>query len=200
MPTYFASIGLPLDELIADELQSLGGCGSRIIVESFEQIGARRVPGARGPRPLRVPARVDAARPPTWSRGLGAKALPYSAQLTDAGLARLAQGGRRRQRRQAACCGCGGDAVATDLVEPGPRLRALRLHLDATPREPVPHAALPPRSKAADWGDWRAEFADAARHRRRRHLRRPPGPRRRGPRRGLSRGGASPVAPRIGRP
>src|SRR5690606_41929270 len=41
-PTYFASIGLPLDELIADELRAWDD-GGRTIVECFEQTVLREI-------------------------------------------------------------------------------------------------------------------------------------------------------------
>jgi glycerophosphoryl diester phosphodiesterase len=86
--TYFASMGLPLDELLAAEL---GGwaTGENLIVEAFEQTVLGQLRG-RG-LPGRSVFLVDAAGSPAdlVSRD-GAAARTYAEHLTDAGLARLA--------------------------------------------------------------------------------------------------------------
>jgi len=153
-PTYFASIGLALDGPIADELRPWDG-GDRIIVECFEQtvLGEIRERGIPGRYVYLVEARGSA---PDLRARFGAKALPYAAQLTDAGLARLAKEV---------------DGISVDktlLLKPGEAHEGLvaRAHaagltvfswtlrpenrfLDARFR-----SGAPPR----DWGDWRGEF------------------------------------------
>ena len=87
-PTYFASIGLPLDGPIADELRPWDG-GARIIVECFEQtvLGEIRERGIPGRYIYLLEAKGAA---PDLRARFGAKATSYAAQLTDAGLSRLA--------------------------------------------------------------------------------------------------------------
>lgn len=152
--TYFASIGLPLDELVAEELRGWDD-GSRTIVESFEQtvLGELRQRGVRGRFVYLVEARGSA---PDLVARCGRQALPYSEQLRDAGLARLARDGI--------------DGVSLD--------KALLMHADGAELVARAHAAgldvftwtLRPENKfltpkhrvgasASDWGDWRAEFA-----------------------------------------
>jgi glycerophosphoryl diester phosphodiesterase len=85
---YFASIGLPLDELFAAEIAGWA-TGENLIVEAFEQTvleGLRR----RG-----VPGRYmflidDAGSPADLVARYGARARTYADHLTDTGLARLA--------------------------------------------------------------------------------------------------------------
>jgi len=90
---YFASIGLPLDELIAAELGPWSSAQpGRLIVEAFEQtvLGQLRVRG--------VPAEYvylleKAGSPADLVAQYGAAALSYAGHLTDAGLARLRASG-----------------------------------------------------------------------------------------------------------
>ena len=147
-------------------------------------------------------------RPRISWRGSGRQAPSYTAQLSDAGLAKLAAEvdgisvDRSRLLKVA-----GGAAVATDLVS---RAHASGLSVFAWTLRPENRFLTPPfrrGSKAADWGDWRGEFRMLSGRRPGRRLLRPPGSRRRGPRRRLRRlpavvraGAASGVAPRIGRP
>ena len=86
--TYFASLGLPLDELFANEVAAWA-TRSTLVVESFEQTVLARV------RQRNVHARyvylIEASGSPAdLVAQFGRKALPYSAHLTSAGLARLA--------------------------------------------------------------------------------------------------------------
>lgn len=151
-PTYFASIGLPLDGLVADELRAWDD-GGRTIVECFEQtvLGEIRERGVRGRFVYLIEARGSA---PDQVARFGAKALPYSAQLTDAGLPRLAKGV---------------DGISLDksmLLRPdGPALvaRAHAAGLDVftwTLRPENRFLTVPHRvgKVARDWGDWRGEF------------------------------------------
>jgi glycerophosphoryl diester phosphodiesterase len=151
-PTYFASIGIPLDELIADELKAWDD-GDRIIVECFEQtvLGEIRERGVRGRFIYLIESRGSA---PDLVAKFGAKALPYSAQLTDAGLARLA--------KQV-------DGVSVDkslLLRPtGPalvtRAHAVGLEVYTWTLRPENRFLAPPHRVGkvpSEWGDWRTEF------------------------------------------
>ena len=90
---YFASIGLPLDELIAAELSpwSVAQPG-RLIVEAFEQtvLGQLR---DRGLAADYVYLLEKKGSPADLVARHGAAALSYAAHLTDAGLARLRDAG-----------------------------------------------------------------------------------------------------------
>ncbi|MDM4761425.1 glycerophosphodiester phosphodiesterase family protein [Galbitalea sp. SE-J8] len=86
--SYFASIGLPLDELAAPLLAGFGG---RLWVESFEQsaLAALRARGLDAPTVYLVEAQGAAF---DLVARHGSSATTYAEQLTDAGLARLATG------------------------------------------------------------------------------------------------------------
>ncbi len=89
--TYFASIGLPLDELFATEMAEWA-TSENLITESFEQTVLMQV------RERGVPGRIvflaeDSGSPADLVARLGRRAIPYSAHLTNAGLARLVDDG-----------------------------------------------------------------------------------------------------------
>ncbi|MDZ4045530.1 MAG: glycerophosphodiester phosphodiesterase family protein, partial [Rhodoglobus sp.] len=87
--TYFESIGLPLDALFAAEIAGWA-TPENLIVESFEQtvLGQIRERGVPGRYIYLIEATGSA---PDLRARFGRRALPYSAQLTNAGLARLAE-------------------------------------------------------------------------------------------------------------
>ena len=87
-PTHFSSIGLPLDELLAAELGRWNS-PDRLIVECFEQ-GVLTQLKERGIAARYVYLLESKGSPPDLVARFGRKALPYSAQLTASGLARLA--------------------------------------------------------------------------------------------------------------
>jgi glycerophosphoryl diester phosphodiesterase len=149
--TYFASIGLPLDELFAAEIAGFAA-RERLIVESFEQTVLEQI------RDRGVPARYvflleAAGSPPDLVARYGRKALPYSAHLTDAGLARLA--------RQV-------DGISVDktlLLRPGTDLvqrahaAGLTVYVWTLRAENAFLAESFRRgSSPRDFGDWRSEF------------------------------------------
>lgn len=151
-PTYFASIGIPLDERIAAELKAWDD-GARIVVECFEQtvLGEIRGHGVGGRLVYLLESRGSA---PDLVARFGAQALPYSAQLTDAGLARLAKKV---------------DGVSLDkklLLRPTGSSLVARAHatgLDVFTWTLRPeNRFLAPGHRvgkgARDWGDWRGEF------------------------------------------
>lgn len=88
--SYFASIGLPLDELFEAELDAAGwgSGGERLVMEAFEptvldELGAR---GLHGPRVLLIEA---SGAPADLVRVDGAGAPSYDSFVTDAGLRAL---------------------------------------------------------------------------------------------------------------
>lgn len=86
--TYFEGIGLPLDRLFADEIRGWA-TSTNLIVESFEQTVLGQI------REREVAGRYvflceSSGSPADLVARYGRKAPPYSAHLTEAGLARLA--------------------------------------------------------------------------------------------------------------
>ena len=156
--TYFESIGLPLDELFASEVSGWA-TDENLIVESFEQtvlgqVRARGVPG-------RVVFLAEASGSPAdLVARHGSKALPYSAHLTNAGLARLATAvdGVSVDKRLLLSTDAAGTTTTTDFVE-----RAHAAGLEAytwTLRAENKFLAKGMRrgSSARDYGDWLDEF------------------------------------------
>jgi glycerophosphoryl diester phosphodiesterase len=158
--TYFASIGLPLDELFAAEV-TRWATSSNLIVEAFEQTVLGLIRG-RG-----VPGRLvflaeSSGSPADLVARLGRKALPYSAHLTNAGLAGLARDvdGVSVDKKLLLTVDAAGNLTGTtDLVE-----RAHAAGLDAftwTLRAENRFLAKNLRrgTSARDFGDWPTEFA-----------------------------------------
>ncbi|AMM19845.1 glycerophosphodiester phosphodiesterase [Frondihabitans sp. PAMC 28766] len=88
--TYFESIGLPLDELFAAELQAAGWIDDpRLTIESFEQSVLMKLKAA-GVGGRSVYLLEDEGAPFDLVARDGTAATTYAEQLTDEGLARLA--------------------------------------------------------------------------------------------------------------
>jgi glycerophosphoryl diester phosphodiesterase len=89
--TYFESLGLPLDELLARDLAEAGwnGSGDRLTVEAFEQsvLGKVRARGVRGELVFLLDS---SGSPYDEIAARGAEARTYADHLTDEGLAELA--------------------------------------------------------------------------------------------------------------
>ncbi|MFC7432358.1 MULTISPECIES: glycerophosphodiester phosphodiesterase family protein [unclassified Agrococcus] len=92
--TYFRSIGLPLDELVADALRERGWASTpeRLVVEAFEQDVLRRL-RARGVAGRYVYLLEHGGSPADAVASLGSSAPTYASQRTDAGLTALAAEG-----------------------------------------------------------------------------------------------------------
>jgi glycerophosphoryl diester phosphodiesterase len=92
--TYFQSIGLPLDDLIATELRDRGWASTpdRLVVEAFEQDVLRRL-RARDVAARYVYLIEHGGSPADAVAALGSKAPTYASQRTDAGLAAIAEQG-----------------------------------------------------------------------------------------------------------
>jgi glycerophosphoryl diester phosphodiesterase len=153
--TYFESIGLPLDELFAEEIRAWA-TADNLVVECFEktvlgQIRERGIPG-------RYVYLVESKGAPADLKArFGKKALSYSAQLTDAGLAGLARDvdGVSFDKRMIIA---GDGHELTDVVE---RTHAAGLlAFTWTFRAENRFLAKRFRSSAvpAEWGDWAGEF------------------------------------------
>jgi glycerophosphoryl diester phosphodiesterase len=156
--TYFESIGLPLDELFASEVSGWASV-ENLIVECFEQTVLGQVRG-RG-----VPGRVvflaeASGSPADLVAQFGAKALPYSAHLTNAGLSRLATAvdGVSVDKRLLLSTDAAGTTTTTDFVE---RAHAAGLEVYTwTLRAENKFLSKGMRrgSSARDYGDWLDEF------------------------------------------
>ena len=85
---YFESIGLPLDELFANEMRDWANV-DRLVVEAFEQTVLAKI-RARGVEARYVFLADREGAPADLVAASGAKARSYADHLTDTGLARLA--------------------------------------------------------------------------------------------------------------
>ena len=152
-PTYFASIGLPLDEPIAVELRAWDD-GARTIVECFEQTVLGQIRGhvVDGRFVYLLDARGSA---PDQVARFGAKALPYAAQLTEAGLARLANDVDGVSVDKALLLRPDGAGLVSRAHDSGLDVFTWTLRPENRFLTPAHRVGKEPR----DWGDWRAEFA-----------------------------------------
>lgn len=162
--SYFASIGMPLDGLVADQLKPWGS-RERLTVESFEQtvLGQVRDRGVDADYVYLVESHGAAAD--LVARD-GAAATPYAEQLTDAGLARLAREVDGISVDTSLLLTPGGphDAVGTtDLVarahEHGLSVFTWTLRPENNFLAAAHRVGSATGQGAADWGDWRGEFA-----------------------------------------
>jgi glycerophosphoryl diester phosphodiesterase len=153
-PTHFASVGLPLDELLASELRRWNH-PDRLIVECFEQVILTEL------RELGIAARyvylleAKGSAPDLRAR-FGRKALPYSAQLTASGLARLAQEVDGVSVDKTLLLDATG--TTTDLVA---RIHDAGLTAYTWTLRPENRFLVPAHRRGTaprDWGDWRREF------------------------------------------
>ena len=158
-PTYFESIGLPLDELFTREIAGWA-TPANLIVESFEQtvLGLIRDRGIPGRYVFLV---ESSGSPADLVARYGTKALPYSAHLSSAGLARLAReldGVSVDKQLLLRTDAAGKVTGTTDLVD---RAHAAGLEIYTwTLRAENRFLAKNLRrgSSARDFGDWLTEF------------------------------------------
>jgi glycerophosphoryl diester phosphodiesterase len=156
-PTHFAAMGLPLDELLADALGRWNQ-PDRLIVECFEQNVLMQLKG-RGIVGRYVYLLESRGSAPDLVASYGRKALPYSAQLTNAGLARLARDvDGVSVDKNLLLDVTDGVVTATDLVR---RVHEAGMTAYTWTLRPENRFLAPPHrvGKALrDWGDWRGEF------------------------------------------
>ena len=160
-PTHFASIGLPLDELVASVLTPWGD-RSRLTVECFEQTVLGRVRERGVDAELVYLLEATGAAADLVARD-GSAALSYAEQLTDAGLARLARGvdGISADKSLLLDTSRRGTVGVTDLVarahEHGLTVFTWTLRPENRFLAPA-HRGGTESAAAGDWGDWRREF------------------------------------------
>ena len=157
---YFAGIGLPLDELFAEEVRDWA-TDDNLIVESFEQtivakLRDRGVPGRR------VFLLEKAGTPPDLAALHGRKALTYADHLTPEGLAQLATmvDGISVDRAMLMSRDAAGHAVGvTDLVQ---RAHAAGLQVFTWTLRPENRFLSKNHRRGPsprDFGNWQREFA-----------------------------------------
>jgi glycerophosphoryl diester phosphodiesterase len=147
---YFASIGLPLDELFAAEIREWA-TPDNLVIESFEESVLLRIRG-RG-IPGRLVFLAEASGSPADDR-----TRKYADYLTDAGLTRLATEVDGVSVDKRLILGKTGDRT-TDIVSRTHDAGLLAFTWTLRPE----NRFLAPRNqvgtKAAAWGNWRDEFS-----------------------------------------
>ena len=149
-PTYFASIGLPLDELVAAELTRWNQ-PHLLIVECFEQtvLTQLRSRGVEAQYVYLIEARGSA---PDLRAAHGRRALAYAAQLTPAGLARLAGDVHGVSLDKGIILGDPG--IVPSIHDAGLSAFTWTLRPENRFLAPENRRGTAPR----DWGDWQREF------------------------------------------
>ncbi|MEP6843831.1 MAG: glycerophosphodiester phosphodiesterase family protein [Pseudolysinimonas sp.] len=160
--TYFASIGMPLDELVAEQLGPWGS-RDRLTVECFEQTVLDQV-RARGVDASYVYLLESSGAAADLVARDGSGAVTYAEQLTDASLARLARDvdGISVDKNLLLTAGARGAVGTTDLVarahEHGLTVFTWTLRPENRFLAPGHRIGSAAGSGGADWGDWRREF------------------------------------------
>ena len=150
-PTHFASIGLPLDELVAAELARWNS-PDRLIVECFEQ-GVLTQLRDRGIEGRYVYLLESKGAAPDLVARFGSKATSYATQLKHEGLTRLAG--------EVQGVSVDKNVLLADLElvrrihEAGMVAFTWTLRPENRFLSPANRTGTSPR----DWGDWRTEFA-----------------------------------------
>ena len=159
--TYFQSIGLPLDDLIASELRDRGWASTpeRLVIESFEQDVLRRL-RARDVAGRSVYLIEHGGSPADAVASLGSAAPTYASQRTDAGLADIAaQGFDGISVDKKVLLHEGRDGVrVTDLVD---RAHAAGLQVFAWTLRPENRFLAKAHRRgplASHWGAWMQEW------------------------------------------
>ncbi|KGJ72681.1 glycerophosphodiester phosphodiesterase [Cryobacterium roopkundense] len=158
--TYFASIGLPLDELFAAEVAAAGWNTDRLTVESFE-LGVLSQLRERGIRGKRIFLLEDAGQPHDEIARHGDAARRYSEYLTEAGLADLASrvdGVSVHKSRILKTMPAGGVTGASALVEEAHAVGLLVYCWTLRPENRFLAASFQRGSRKSDWGHWQREF------------------------------------------
>jgi len=157
--TYFESVGLPLDRLFAEQIDGWA-TDDNLIVECFEQTVLEQI-RARGVAGRYVFLAETRGSPADLVAKFGRKALPYSAHLTNAGLARLAQvvdGVSVDKKLLFETDAAGNVTGTTDLVQRAHAAGLLVFCWTLRAENRFLAKNLQRGTVARDFGDWRAEF------------------------------------------
>ncbi len=161
--TYFESIGLPLDQLVADRLGRWGS-RERLTVECFEQTVLDQVRSRGVDADYVYLVESTGAAADLVARD-GSTAMSYAEQLTDAGLARLARevdgiSVDKSLLLSAGVEGAGakGAVRTTELVAQAHEHGLSVFTWTLRPENPFLASGHRVGTAAADWGDWRREY------------------------------------------
>ena len=156
---YFASIGLPLDELFTAEAASWA-TGDNLVIESFEKSALTAV-RARGIAARLVYLIDDGGSPADLVATLGSAAPTYADELSDAALAAHAAGVDGISIAKSLllrATDAGGAVEVTDIIDRAHAAGLLAYCWTLRPENAFLSPAFRVGSKKRDWGDWRAEF------------------------------------------
>ncbi|MDH6237951.1 glycerophosphodiester phosphodiesterase family protein [Cryobacterium sp. CG_9.6] len=158
--TYFASIGLPLDELFAAEVQAAGWNDGRLVTESFE-LGVLSQLAARGIRGDRVFLLENEGQPHDEIARHGTAAAHFTQYLTPAGLAALAgvvQGVSVHKSRIVKTDASGTVVGSTTLVDEVHAAGLTAFCWTLRPENRFLEPSLRRGRHAPHWGHWQKEF------------------------------------------
>ena len=152
--THFAALGLPLDELVANELRGWAR-DDNLIVESFEQtvLGQVRDRGIPGTYVYLV---EEAGAPADLVARDGAAARTYAAHLSDAGLAQLGREVDGVSVNKSLLFSV--DGTTNDLVDRAHTAGLQAFCWTLRPENRFLTRRFRRGNRAADFGDWAGEF------------------------------------------
>lgn len=158
--TYFASIGLPLDELFAAEIAAAGWNTQRLTVESFELdvLSQLRERGIRGSRVFLL---EDEGRPHDEVARHGDGARHYSDYLTQAGLSALSRqvdGVSVHKSRILETSPSGAVTGVTSLVGEAHAVGLQVFCWTLRPENRFLASSFQRGARKSDWGHWQQEF------------------------------------------
>lgn len=158
--TYFASIGLPLDELFDAEVAAAGWNTDRLTVESFELgvLGQLRERGIRGSRIFLL---EDTGKPHDEIARHGDGARHYSDYLTAAGLAELASqvDGVSVHKSRVLETSADGAVTGTTTLVRNVHAAGLRAYCwTLRPENRFLAQSFRRGARGSDWGHWQREF------------------------------------------
>ena len=157
---YFASIGLPLDELFAAEVRAAGWDQNddRLIIESFEPTVLDQI-AARGISAQKVFLIAPTGQPLDQIARLGAAAPYYADYLTPSGLAVLPVGGISVDKSLIIQADADGELVTSTLVADAHAAGLQIFCWTLRPENAFLTAPCRRGDQAANFGHWRGEFA-----------------------------------------